>query len=832
MHLRIFGFIAFLFITQTYCESAFDFQGKYYFDDKDSGTYSITYDPISDRAWVVGTSNGTIDGTSPVGKADGFYMEVSTSDLKVKWFYFIGTEEDDYILDSTLVYVNGTPILYLVGKSQGDFQNLTNYGLSNDAFITAINLSNPAVPLWTNLEGGVGDQIAYSVSVDLQGNIYMVGETDAGFDGELSFGGKDGFIIKYNSTGGKEWLVIEGSPNDDTFRGSTTSPADEDAGIFVVGAAAGNFAGNTNGGANDIVVAQYSPDSTRLWCKLLGNSSNDFGWGLEMDKTGFHLFLVGALSFDALTASLNFSTGEPIWMRIVGSPSFGEANFGIAISESTKRICAGGDTKSNSVSTITCYDYSGTFVLNTTLGSSDGLNHVAAMSGDLWNGTLFVGGVSTGVFYGNTPTAFNNAFMLKVTLSEDKASSSDHTVELAAGIIASIASILGLLFCGGIGGGLAAVWYIKRKNRKRMEVEVALEHATPSKASRNNAISAEHSKYIIAYTELKIQDELGSGNFGVVNKGYWRSQTVAIKQIKTEFDDDGKQLQDFLNEAMVMMSMKPHKNITTLYAVCLSPLLIVTEFVENGSLDKFLHKTNVSFGQIIQILKDITAGMHHLAAEGIVHKDLAARNVLISKDGTAKIADFGLAKTYDEKSSEKEKGPTRWMSPEALSRREFSEKSDVWSFAATTVEIVTGTFPYPHLTAPTVAKRVIAGELRPELPSSIQLREGAVEIPDDLSALIRRCTEFDPDKRPTFEKITMILSEISPESHPLSISQLPVHPEQPSNTSSEYNNVAQQQVSPTQSRGPAQPQSDTYNTGPAQYNTTGSQYATHYNEVL
>ena len=55
--------------------------------------------------------------------------------------------------------------------------------------------------------------------------------------------------------------------------------------------------------------------------------------------------------------------------------------------------------------------------------------------------------------------------------------------------------------------------------------------------------------------------------------------------------------------------MKPHKNITTLYAVCLSPLLIVTEYVENGSLDRFLATTPVSFEQILQILKDVAAGV-------------------------------------------------------------------------------------------------------------------------------------------------------------------------------------------------------------------------------
>lgn len=94
--------------------------------------------------------------------------------------------------------------------------------------------------------------------------------------------------------------------------------------------------------------------------------------------------------------------------------------------------------------------------------------------------------------------------------------------------------------------------------------------------------------------------------------------------------------------------------------------------------------------------------MLHLASEGVIHRDLAARNVLLTEEKSAKVADFGLSKVLVEQDaiySKGDVGPLKWMSPEAIRHKKYSEKSDVWSFGVTCIEILTRESPYPGMDA-------------------------------------------------------------------------------------------------------------------------------------
>ena len=113
-----------------------------------------------------------------------------------------------------------------------------------------------------------------------------------------------------------------------------------------------------------------------------------------------------------------------------------------------------------------------------------------------------------------------------------------------------------------------------------------------------------------------------------------------------------------------------------------------------------------------EIVKGIASGLLHLHMEGIVHRDLAARNVLLSGDYTPKVSDFGMSRitSSSEKTgiTSKDVGPVkydtfiitltqiRWMSPESVLNREYSTKSDVWSFGVTVFEVLTQTDPYQY----------------------------------------------------------------------------------------------------------------------------------------
>ena len=119
--------------------------------------------------------------------------------------------------------------------------------------------------------------------------------------------------------------------------------------------------------------------------------------------------------------------------------------------------------------------------------------------------------------------------------------------------------------------------------------------------------------------------------------------------------------------------------------------IIVTEFATHGSLLQLLNALDdegreMAVEQQLSCFTQIASGMEALASRGITHRDLAARNVLVF-DATSlkvKVADFGLAvNQYGPQTVAGDQVPYRWLAPESLRRRRFSEKSDVWAFGVT-----------------------------------------------------------------------------------------------------------------------------------------------------
>jgi len=95
----------------------------------------------------------------------------------------------------------------------------------------------------------------------------------------------------------------------------------------------------------------------------------------------------------------------------------------------------------------------------------------------------------------------------------------------------------------------------------------------------------------------------------------------------------------------------------------------------------------------IEWMKQIAAGMSHLHEEGVVHKDLAARNVLLTENDVCKISDLGLSRVLNNETqqhtSRNDVGPVKWMAPESMANSLYSPKSDVWMFGVTCAEIIT-----------------------------------------------------------------------------------------------------------------------------------------------
>ncbi|ELU11511.1 hypothetical protein CAPTEDRAFT_217274 [Capitella teleta] len=160
-----------------------------------------------------------------------------------------------------------------------------------------------------------------------------------------------------------------------------------------------------------------------------------------------------------------------------------------------------------------------------------------------------------------------------------------------------------------------------------------------------------------------------------------KTRIVAVKTLKP----GSMSTDSFLAEAQVMKSLT-HKNIVQLMAVCTEeePILIVTEYLANGSLLAYLrqrHDNKLPLHTLLDIAAKVADGMAYIEDRKLIHRDLAARNILLAGDLTPKVADFGLAK--DEVVYEASQGarfPIKWTAPEAALRNIYTIKSDVWSF--------------------------------------------------------------------------------------------------------------------------------------------------------
>jgi len=276
-----------------------------------------------------------------------------------------------------------------------------------------------------------------------------------------------------------------------------------------------------------------------------------------------------------------------------------------------------------------------------------------------------------------------------------------------------------------------------------------------SKEPYPNALQME--SYEIDYSELEFEQEIGRGAYGVVFKGTWRGGVVAIKQLNLMGTLTQKELNDFRVEAGVMKSLRPHVNVVQFLGITSSPTLcIVTEFLDQGSLYHLVFSNaKIDSNLLMNVVKGIAAGMLHLHREGIVHRDLATRNILLGSGNQVKISDFGLSRvaTNDASTSNhtrSDTGPLKWMSPEAIRNREYSRSSDVWAFGVTLYEFVSRSEPYMGLDPVQAALQVTHSGLRLQIPSY---------TPMVLAEVMRGCFEYDPQRRPDFQYISKRMQE-------------------------------------------------------------------------
>jgi len=162
------------------------------------------------------------------------------------------------------------------------------------------------------------------------------------------------------------------------------------------------------------------------------------------------------------------------------------------------------------------------------------------------------------------------------------------------------------------------------------------------------------------------------------------------------------------------------------------------------------------FQLFLKFSLDVCRGMIHLAAEGVVHRDLATRNLLLDVNYNVKITDFGFARSVESSAApnltKSSVGPLKWMAPENIMQKTYSTKSDVWSFAITVMEMLLSDVPYPNQDQMAVAVEVCKGKLIHPIPE---------HTPPELGLLLQSCWKYAPEQRPTFDVILRQLQPIA-----------------------------------------------------------------------
>uniref|UniRef100_A0A663F8F3 Receptor protein-tyrosine kinase n=1 Tax=Aquila chrysaetos chrysaetos TaxID=223781 RepID=A0A663F8F3_AQUCH len=272
----------------------------------------------------------------------------------------------------------------------------------------------------------------------------------------------------------------------------------------------------------------------------------------------------------------------------------------------------------------------------------------------------------------------------------------------------------------------------KRAMRRYLERGESLEPLDPSEKA--NKVLAR----IFKETELKRLKVLGSGVFGTVHKGIWIPDGDSIK-IPVSI----KVIQDW--------SGLDHAYIVRLLGICPgAQLQLVTQLLPLGSLLDYVRKNRDSISPqlLLNWCVQVAKGMYYLEEHRMVHRNLAARNVLLKSPSQAQVADFGIADLLypdDKKYFYNEvKTPIKWMALESIHFGKYTHQSDVWSYGVTLWEMMTfGAEPYAGIRLAEVPDLLEKGE-RLSQPQICTI---------DVYMVMVKCWMIDENIRPTFKEL-------------------------------------------------------------------------------
>ena len=280
--------------------------------------------------------------------------------------------------------------------------------------------------------------------------------------------------------------------------------------------------------------------------------------------------------------------------------------------------------------------------------------------------------------------------------------------------------------------------------------------AAPALAVAAGQLAGEHADSFAGRTfaHYRVLELLSAGGMGRV---YLAEDTalgrrVALKVLPEYFTHDQNKIQRFRQEARAASALN-HPNILTVHEVGQvdGTEFIATEYVDGETLREHMARARMTVGEVLDVAVPVASALHAAHESGIVHRDIKAENIMLRRDGIAKVLDFGLAKLATVSGEGQPQsmvetipgvimGTAAYMSPEQARALEMDARTDIWSFGVVLYETLAGRLPFAGATRSDIVAAILQTEPAP-------LARHAPNAPDELQRIVRKCLEKNREQR-------------------------------------------------------------------------------------